>query len=141
MLKQADANTVEVARAVDKRLAELKAGLPAGVELGMVENQGSYVVDALKGVQIAAAEAAILVVLIVWLFLGSWRQVVVIAVALPLILIMNFGLMQLAGFSLNIFSLGGLVIAIGVLVDNSILVIEAITRRREEHPNSRSTNW
>ncbi|MDZ7622207.1 MAG: efflux RND transporter permease subunit [Candidatus Competibacteraceae bacterium] len=134
VLKQADANTVEVARAVDKRLAEIKAGLPAGVELGMVENQGTYVTDALKGVQTAAAEAAVLVVLIVWLFLGSWRQVVVIAVALPLILILNFGLMQLAGFSLNIFSLGGLVIAIGVLVDNSILVIEAISRRREEHP-------
>ncbi len=134
VLKQADANTVEVARAVEKRLVELKAGLPAGVELGMVENQGSYVTDALKGVQTAAVEAAILVVLIVWLFLGSWRPVVVIAVALPLILVMNFGLMQLAGFSLNIFSLGGLVIAIGVLVDNSILVIEAISRRREERP-------
>ena len=134
VMKQADANTVEVARAVDKRLAEIKAGLPAGVELGMVENQGTYVTDALKGVQTAAAEAAVLVVLIVWLFLGSWRQVVVIAVALPLILIVNFGIMQLAGFSLNIFSLGGLVIAIGVLVDNSILVIEAISRRREEHP-------
>ena len=134
VLKQADANTVEVSRAVEKRLAELKSGLPQGVALGTVENQGTYVVDALKGVQIAAVEAAILVVLIVWLFLGSWRQVVVIAVALPLILIVNFGLMQLAGFSLNIFSLGGLVIAIGVLVDNSILVIEAISRRREEHP-------
>ena len=134
VLKQADANTVEVARAVEKRLAEIKSGLPAGVELGMVENQGTYVTDALKGVQTAAAEAAVLVVLIVWLFLGSWRQVVVIAVVLPLILIMNFGLMQLAGFSLNIFSLGGLVIAIGVLVDNSILVIEAISRHREEHP-------
>ena len=134
VLKQADANTVEVARAVNKRLDELKSGLPQGISLGMVENQGTYVTDALKGVQTAAAEAAVLVVLIVWLFLGSWRQVVVIAVALPLILIMNFGLMQLAGFSLNIFSLGGLVIAIGVLVDNSILVIEAISRQREEHP-------
>ncbi|HBG18715.1 MAG TPA: AcrB/AcrD/AcrF family protein [Desulfobulbaceae bacterium] len=134
ILKQADANTVEVARAVEKRLAELKSGLPEGVALGMVENQGIYVTDALKGVQTAAIEAAVLVVLIVWLFLGSWRQVVVIIIALPLILIMNFGLMRLAGFSLNIFSLGGLVIAIGVLVDNSILVIEAISRRREDNP-------
>lgn len=133
VLKQADANTVEVALAVQKRLVELKRGIPEGVELGMLENQATYVIDALKGVKSAAAEAAVLVVLIVWLFLGSWRQVVVIAVSLPLILIMNFGLMKLAGFSLNIFSLGGLVIAIGVLVDNSILVIEAITRRREEN--------
>ena len=134
ILKQADANTVEVAQAVEKRLAELKPGLPEGIVLGMVENQGTYVVDALKGVKTAAVEAAILVVLIVWVFLGSWRQVVVIITALPLILIMNFGLMKLAGFSLNIFSLGGLVIAIGVLVDNSILVIEDISRRREDNP-------
>jgi len=136
ILKQADANTVEVAQAVEKRLAELKSGLPAGVALGMVENQGVYVTDALNGVQTAAIEAAFLVVMIVWLFLGSWRQVVVIVTTLPLILIMNFGLMQLAGFSLNIFSLGGLVIAIGVLVDNSILVIEDISRRREDNPKA-----
>lgn len=134
VLKQADANTVEVAGAVEKRLAELKSGLPAGIDLGLVENQGTYVTDALKGVRMAAVEAAVLVVLIVWLFLGSWRQVVVIVVVLPLILIINFGLMQWAGFSLNIFSLGGPVIAIGVLVDNSILVVEAISHRREEHP-------
>lgn len=140
ILKQADANTVEVARAVEKRLADLKSGLPAGVALGMVENQGVYVTDALNGVQTAAIEAAVLVVLIVWLFLGSWRQVVVIIIALPLILIMNFGLMRLAGFSLNIFSLGGLVIAIGVLVDNSILVIEAISRRREDNPTEPINN-
>ena len=136
ILKQADANTVEVARAVERRLAELKSALPAGIALGMVENQGVYVTDALNGVRTAAIEAAFLVVMIVWLFLGSWRQVVVIVTTLPLILIMNFGLMKLAGFSLNIFSLGGLVIAIGVLVDNSILVIEDISRRREDNPSA-----
>jgi len=135
VMKQADANTVEVARAVERRLKELKSALPEGVALGMVENQGIYVSDALRGVRTAAVEAAVLVVLIVWLFLGSWRQVVVIITALPFILILNFGLMQTAGFSLNIFSLGGLVVAIGVLVDNSILVIEACSRRREENPH------
>jgi HAE1 family hydrophobic/amphiphilic exporter-1 len=131
VLKQSGANTVEVARAVQARLAEIKSALPAGVELGSLENQATYIVDALKGVQGAAVEAAILVMLIVWLFLGSWRQVVVIAIALPLILLLNFGIMKMAGFSLNIFSLGGLVVAIGVLVDNSILVIEAISRERK----------
>ena len=134
VFKQADANTVEVAQSVQGQLDALKSELPEGIQLGILENQATYVVKALKGVQSAAVEAAILVLLIVWLFLGSWRQVVVIAVALPLILILNFGVMKLAGFSLNIFSLGGLVVAIGVLVDNSILVIEAISRRREEAP-------
>jgi hydrophobe/amphiphile efflux-1 (HAE1) family protein len=136
VLKQADANTVDVARQVQARLDEIASALPEGVKLGVLENQATYVVNALNGVQSAALEAAVLVVLIVWLFLGSWRQVVVIAVALPLILVLNFGVMQLAGFSLNIFSLGGLVVAIGVLVDNSILVVEAISRDREAQPDA-----
>lgn len=136
VLKQATANTVEVANAVNRRIAELGPGLPEGVRLSMVENQADYVEAALNGVRNAALEAAILVILIVWLFLGSWRQVLVIMLALPLTLVLNFGLMKLAGFSLNIFSLGGLVIAIGVLVDNSIVVIENITRHRGENPDA-----
>ncbi|MDK2972969.1 MAG: hypothetical protein PWP23_2724 [Candidatus Sumerlaeota bacterium] len=135
VLKQANANTVEVAEAVNSRLAELGPTLPEGIALGMVENQADYVGAALAGVRNAALEAAILVILIVWLFLGSWRQVLVIMLALPLTLVLNFGLMKMAGFSLNIFSLGGLVIAIGVLVDNSIIVIETITRRRHDRPD------
>jgi hydrophobic/amphiphilic exporter-1 (mainly G- bacteria), HAE1 family len=136
VLKQADANTVEVAKAVSQRVQQLESQLPAGISLGLVENQADYVQRALDGVRNAAVEAALLVILIVWLFLGSWRQVLVIMTALPLTLILNFGLMKLAGFSLNIFSLGGLVIAIGILVDNSILVIEIITRRRHEKPDA-----
>jgi hydrophobic/amphiphilic exporter-1 (mainly G- bacteria), HAE1 family len=132
VLKQASANTVEVALAVSRRIEELSPALPPGVSLGLVENQADYVSAALGGVRNAAFEATILVLLIVWLFLGSWRQVVVVAVTIPLTLILNFGLMKLAGFSLNIFSLGGLVIAIGVLVDNSVVVIETITRRHRE---------
>jgi len=136
VLKQSTANTVGVARAVNRRIEELGPSLPEGVSLGMVENQADYVEAALAGVRNAALEAAILVILIVWLFLGSWRQVLVIMLALPLTLILNFGLMKVAGFSLNIFSLGGLVIAIGVLVDNSIVVIENITRHRRDRPDA-----
>ena len=85
------------------------------------------------GVRNAAVEAALLVLLVVYLFLGSWRQVLVMLLALPVTLIVNFGLMKLAGFSLNIFSLGGLVVAIGVVLDNSIVVLENITRLQHEH--------
>ena len=134
VLKQANANTVEVAEAVSRRIQELGPALPEGVRLGMVENQADYVNAALGGVRNAAIEAAVLLILIIYLFLGSWRQVLVMAMSLPITLILNFGLMKLAGFSLNIFSLGGLVIAIGVLLDNSIVVIENITRRRREQP-------
>jgi hydrophobe/amphiphile efflux-1 (HAE1) family protein len=134
VLKQADANTVEVARAVSKRIKELTPALPAGVKLGMVENQADYVTAALNGVRNAAVEAAVLVILIIYLFLGSWRHVWVLLLALPITLILNFALMKLGDFSLNIFSLGGLVVAIGVVLDNSIVVLENITRLRQEHP-------
>ncbi len=135
VLKQADANTVEVAKAVSKKIKDLESGLPAGVRLGMVENQADYIEAALTGVRNAAIEGAILVILIVYLFLGSWRQALVMALALPITMILNFGLMKLAGFSLNIFSLGGLVVAIAVVLDNSIVVIENITRLKHESPD------
>ncbi len=135
VLKQADANTVEVARAVTKRIGELEPSLPAGLHLGMVENQADYVTAALNGVRNAALEAAVLVILIIYLFLGSWRHVWVLLLALPITLILNFALMKLGDFSLNIFSLGGLVVAIGVVLDNSIVVLENITRLRQVHPH------
>ncbi len=134
VLKQADANTVEVARAVSQRVQQLIPSLPEGVKLGMVENQADYVSAALAGVRNAAVEAAVLVMLIVYLFLGSWRHVWVLLLALPITLILNFALMKLGDFSLNIFSLGGLVVAIGVVLDNSIVVLENITRLRRLHP-------
>jgi len=134
VLKQADANTVEVAQEVGRRLQELLPSLPEGLSLGLVESQADYVLPALQGVRNAAVEAAILVFVVVYLFLGSWRQVAVMLVALPVALVCNFALMRLAGFSLNIFSLGGLVVAIGVVLDNSIVVIENITRLHHEQP-------
>jgi hydrophobe/amphiphile efflux-1 (HAE1) family protein len=135
VLKQANANTVEVAEGVSRRIGELGPALPQGIALGMVENQADYVGAALGGVRNAAVEAAVLLIFIIYLFLGSWKQVLVMVIALPITLVLNFGLMKMAGFSLNIFSLGGLVIAIGVLLDNSIVVIENITRRRHEFPD------
>ncbi|MDQ7783562.1 MAG: efflux RND transporter permease subunit [Desulfomonilaceae bacterium] len=136
VLKQADANTVEVARAVNRKIQELQAGFPEGVQIGMVENQAEYIEAALTGVRNAAVEGAILVILIVYVFLGSWRQALVMALALPVTMVVNFGLMKIAGFSLNIFSLGGLVVAISVVLDNSIVVIENITRLKHEQPDA-----
>lgn len=136
VLKQADANTVEVARAVNRRIQELRPAFPEGIQIGMVENQADYIEAALTGVRNAAVEGAILVIVIVYLFLGSWRQALVMALALPVTMVVNFGLMKLAGFSLNIFSLGGLVVAISVVLDNSIVMIENITRLTHERPDA-----
>jgi len=134
VLKQADANTVAVAQAVDQRMRDLKTVLPAGIELGTVENQADYVTAALNGVYSSAAQAAVLVILVVYLFLGSWRHALVMLLALPITVVVNFGIMKLGGFSLNVFSLGGLVVAIGVVLDNSIVVLENITRLKHLKP-------
>lgn len=134
VLKEAEANTVEVADAVAARLADLHASFPDAVRIATIENQAEYVRQSLNGVRDAALGAAVLLIVIVYLFLGSVRQVLVMCLGLPLTLIVNFGVMKLAGFSLNIFSLGGLVIAIGVVLDNSIVVIENISRLHHEDP-------
>jgi len=134
VLKEAEANTVKTAESVTRLLSDLKTELPAGMQLDYVENQGVYVKQALMGVRNAATAAAILLIIVVYFFLGSARQVIIMVIALPLTMILNFGLMKLAGFSLNIFSLGGLVVAIGVVLDNSIVVVENISRLRRKRP-------
>jgi len=131
VLKQAEANTVEVARAVNRRLEELRDIIPPDIHFGVVENQADYIMAAIKSVRDSALIAAVLVILVVYAFLGRFRQVAVMLVALPLTVLANFFLMKIAGFSLNIFSLGGLVVAMGVVIDNSIVVVENITRRAE----------
>ena len=132
VLKQAEANTVAVAQAVKKRLEELRRDIPGDIEFGYVENQGDYVMGAIRSVQSSGILAAILVILVVYLFLGRLRQVLVMVVALPITLLANFFVMKVAGFSINLFSLGGLVVAFGVILDNSIVVLENITRLKAE---------
>lgn len=132
VLKQAEANTVTVAQAVQVRLAEMRSEIPEDIEFGFVENQGDYVMGAIHSVESSAVLAAVLVILVVYLFLGRWRQVLVMVIALPTTLLANAFLMKVAGFSINVFSLGGLVVSLGVILDNSIVVMENITRLKAE---------
>ncbi|MBW2704419.1 MAG: efflux RND transporter permease subunit, partial [Deltaproteobacteria bacterium] len=137
--KQPDSNTVEVARALSQRIEELGPVLPGHIKLGMVESQAEYVDGALSSVKAAASQAALLILFVTFLFLGSLRQSLVLMTALPLTLIINFALMRLGGFSINIFTLAGIVIALGVLLDNSIVVLENISRQNEEGHRDRDT--
>ncbi|MFO8071498.1 MAG: efflux RND transporter permease subunit [Polyangia bacterium] len=134
--KQPDANTVEVETALRERLRELETAIPEHVALGLVESQAEYVDSALSGVKTAAFQAALLVLIVSLVFLGSLRQALVLMTALPITLVINFAFMWLMGFSINIFTLAGIVIALGVLLDNAIVVIENISRWREEHEGS-----
>jgi hydrophobe/amphiphile efflux-1 (HAE1) family protein len=133
VFKQAGANTMQVAKAIANKIQTHRPSLPGGIQVGMVENQADYIQAAVDGVRNTVLEAIALVMLVIYLFLGSWRQVLVMLLALPVTLIINFGIMKFLGFSINIFSLSGLVVAIGVILDNSIVVLENITRLRHEN--------
>ena len=128
ILKQADANTVEVSDAVNELIKKLEQTAPADLKFNTVENQSDYIKGAISGVRDSAIVAIVLVIIVIYLFLGHFRQVLVMLIALPVTILFNFFIMQLLGFSINIFSLGGLVVAMGVVLDNSIVVIENITR-------------
>ncbi|MEA2011815.1 MAG: efflux RND transporter permease subunit [Verrucomicrobiota bacterium] len=134
VLKQYAANAVSVAQGVKARLKELKkgGGIPEDIKFGYVEDESTYVMGAIHSVQNSALIAALLVILVIYLFLGRWRQVIVMIVALPVTLLANFALMKAFGFSINVFSLGGLVVALGVILDNSIVVLENITRLKAD---------
>jgi len=134
VLKQYAANAVTVAEGVKAKLAELRArgDIPKDIAFHYVEDDGLYVRNAINGVRDSAILSAVLVVLVVYLFLGRWRQVIVMMVVLPVTLLANFGVMKAADFSINVFSLGGLVVALGVILDNSIVVLENITRLKSE---------
>ena len=134
VFKQTGANTIEVSDLVSKKLVELKSVIPPSIKLDIIYDQAEYIRAAVAGVRDAALIAALLVVLITAFFLTGWKRVVIVSLTLPVTLLGTFFFMQLLNFSINIFTLGGLVVAITVLLDNCIVVLENITRIQEEEP-------
>ncbi len=134
VFKQTGANTVEVSDLVAKKLKELKTIIPPSINLDIIYDQADYIRAAVAGVRDAALIAALLVVIVTAFFLTGWKRVLIVSLTLPVTLLGTFFFMQLLNFSINIFTLGGLVVAITVLLDNCIVVLENITRIQEEEP-------
>ncbi|MDD2722148.1 MAG: CusA/CzcA family heavy metal efflux RND transporter [Gallionella sp.] len=120
------ANAQKVVAGVQAKLKELAPSLPAGVTTKVFYDRGSLVDRAIGTVSKALTEAIVLVVILLVLFLGNLRAAVVVALTLPLAVLITFILMQQFGMSANLMSLGGLAIAIGMLVDGSVVVMENI---------------
>ena len=120
------ANAREVVTAVKLKLADIEKRLPDGMSLRVFYDRGDLVTRASNTVIKALAEAALLVCLVLYLFLGGWRAAVVVAVSLPLSLFATCLLMRYSGQTANLMSLGGLAIALGMLVDASVVVVENI---------------
>ena len=114
------------------RLRHISANLPADVKITLLSDQSTFVADAIAEVNSAAMFGGLFAVLICYFFLRRFGTTFIIGLAVPISIVATFGAMYSAGVSMNIMSLGGLALGIGMLVDNAIVVLESITRCREE---------
>ncbi|MBN7138230.1 acriflavin resistance protein [Lysobacter enzymogenes] len=129
--KEGDANTVATADAVQARLAQIKSQIPPDVELTTIDDQSQFIRHAIADVKKDAVIGGLLAILIIFLFLRDGWSTFVIGLSLPVSIIATFFFMDRLGLSLNVMSLGGLALATGLVVDDSIVVLESIAKARE----------
>ncbi|MCD9354845.1 efflux RND transporter permease subunit [Klebsiella pneumoniae] len=128
LLMSPGANALDVAESVRVKMKELRAGFPEGLDYKITYDPNVFVSASLKSVATTLFEAIVLVVIVVVLFLQTWRASIIPLVAVPISLVGTFALMHLFGFSLNTLSLFGLVLSIGIVVDDAIVVVENVER-------------
>ena len=126
------ANALEVANSVKNTMAELSNGFPKGIEYRIVYNPTEFIQRSIDELIQTIFEAVILVVIVVLVFLQTWRATIIPVVAIPVSLIGTFFVMSLIGFSINNLTLFGLVLAVGIVVDDAIVVVENVERKLEE---------
>jgi HAE1 family hydrophobic/amphiphilic exporter-1 len=128
--KEGDANTVQVAQNVQFRIARLQDDIPSQYQLQLVYDQSKFIASAIDEVKSAAIVGGLLAMLVLYLFLKNIWTTLIISISIPVSIIATFNLMYGNDISLNIMSLGGIALAIGLLVDNSIVVLENIARHK-----------
>ncbi len=130
--KQSDANTLEVAQSVIREMQNFGSDLPASVSMQVLSNEGDFIENSINNLAQSALIALIVVILVLLLFMGGWRISFVVAMSIPVSLTATFAAMYFANISLNIISITGLALAIGLLVDNSIVVTDSIANKLQE---------
>ncbi|MCB1865814.1 MAG: efflux RND transporter permease subunit [Chromatiales bacterium] len=133
--KAPQANTVEVVEAVHQQLDWLRAQrlVPSNFDIRTVDDAAVFVRHALDNATQAAIGGAVLAMLVVYLFLGNLRRTLIIGSAIPIAILVTLALMALGGLTLNLMTLGGLALGVGMLVDNTIVMLEQIARRQREN--------
>ncbi len=129
------ASTVELSKEIKKKISEVNKSLPEGLELEIAFNRATYIGAAINEVYKTLIIAFILVVIIIYLFLGNLKAVIVPAIALPVSLIASFLGIYIFGLSINIFVLLSFILAIGIITDDSVIMTDAIYRRIENGEN------
>ena len=129
--KQSGANSVEISRKVQEALPKLQKNLPSDVKIGVIVDTSDNILNTIDSLTETVMYALLFVVLVVFLFLGRWRATLIICITIPLSLIASFIYLAISGNTINIISLSSLSIAIGMVVDDAIVVLENVTTHIE----------
>ncbi len=132
LIRQPSANSVALAAAVRQEIAAMGKELPSDVKIGTFYDQSILVADAVNGVRDAVGIGALLSVVVLMLFLGNLRATLVTAAIIPITLLITFVLMRLAGLTLNLMTLGALAVGIGLVIDDAIVVVEAVFQNLDD---------
>ncbi|MDD5702275.1 MAG: efflux RND transporter permease subunit [Dehalococcoidales bacterium] len=132
ILKQRGSNAVAVAKAVRAKIAEVQKGLPKGMKLSVNFDSTRYIEQAVRELNFTLLLSALLTGLVCWMFLGSWASTLNVLLAIPTSVVGAFIVLYFAGFTLNTFTLLGLSLSIGIVVDDAIMVLENIIRHQEK---------
>ena len=132
MYKEGDANTVTVSAAIDERMAAIAAELPGDYDLVKIYDQAEFITAAIDEVRFAALIGALFAVIVLYLFLKHVRSTLIVTATIPVSVLATFVLMDVFDITLNIMSLGGIALAVGMLMDNAIVVLENIARHRND---------
>ena len=133
--KNSKANTVQVADRVMDEVPEILRRLPEGVKIGVIFNQADFIKRSIRNLSFTAIQAFFLAGLVLLFFLHNIRASIIVALSIPISIVVTFGVLDLAKLTLNMMSMAGLALAVGLLVDNSIVVLENIFRHFREGGN------
>ncbi len=131
ILKQRGSNAVAVAKAVRAKVSQIQKGLPEGMKLEINFDSTRYIEQAVRELNFTLILSALLTALVCWMFLGSWSSTLNVLLAIPTSVVGSFIVLYFAGFTLNTFTLLGLSLSIGIVVDDAIMVLENIIRHQE----------
>ena len=126
------ANSLEVIRQVRAEIPGIQAQMPAGMKVGIPYDSTEYIQDAINEVLTTLSETLLIVIVVIFLFLGSWRSVIIPIVAIPISLVGAVFLMLVAGFTINLLTLLAIVLSVGLVVDDAIVMVENIERHLQE---------
>jgi len=141
VMKNGSASTLAIIAGIKQRVAEMKDALPEGLTISPIGDQSLFVSAAIEGVAREGVIAAALTSLMILLFLGSWRSTVIIATSIPLAILGSIAALSAIGETMNIMTLGGLALAVGILVDDATVTIENINWHLEQARMSKPRSW